>query len=349
MATIELASGGKLTISAEVDLFELSDEDRRFLLDLVDRVKGYGKEPAPLFPRRWMSIGPIPPAGTETGTLSFSLPEPEIGSPLKALLDDIEATKQRAEDEAPSEPLQPADPEPVPELPETSTAPRRLGDGDKRRQLILAALREAGGTAHTSHLRDTTGIGAAILNSDLYHLKSKGLATSDGKGTWSVVEDSDKPANNIPADVTPQDVQGSPVTAGQTETSPPAPAPEPVESPATPEPVGSALTPVLPEPEPQPAPSPWRDELVVKAEEARRNLLNERYGPVVAELPPPDLDVTCERCKEPAELACPDFWGGRLRSVYHLCRTDALKFAEANHLTITKAREFAESRKAASA
>ncbi len=41
--TIELASGGKLTLSAEVDVFELGVGDREFVFRLVDEMRGYEK------------------------------------------------------------------------------------------------------------------------------------------------------------------------------------------------------------------------------------------------------------------------------------------------------------------
>ena len=38
---IDLESGGVVTLSVEVDLFELSDRDREFVLKLIDLTKGY--------------------------------------------------------------------------------------------------------------------------------------------------------------------------------------------------------------------------------------------------------------------------------------------------------------------
>ncbi len=39
--TITLRSGGNVSLSYSVDLFEASEEDRKFVLDLIDRMKGY--------------------------------------------------------------------------------------------------------------------------------------------------------------------------------------------------------------------------------------------------------------------------------------------------------------------
>ncbi|MCV7089618.1 hypothetical protein [Mycobacterium interjectum] len=39
--TVELASGGSVSVVVEVNLFALTTEDRNFVIDLVDRLKGY--------------------------------------------------------------------------------------------------------------------------------------------------------------------------------------------------------------------------------------------------------------------------------------------------------------------
>ncbi len=45
--SIRLRSGGEVTITAVVDLFKLDPEDRRFLFDLIDRLRGYEGQPEP--------------------------------------------------------------------------------------------------------------------------------------------------------------------------------------------------------------------------------------------------------------------------------------------------------------
>ena len=42
--SVNLASGGKLTLSATLDLFSLSPEDRAFVFSLIDKLEGYAKE-----------------------------------------------------------------------------------------------------------------------------------------------------------------------------------------------------------------------------------------------------------------------------------------------------------------
>jgi hypothetical protein len=42
--TIELSSGGEITVRLDVRLFALSAGDRAFVMDLVDRVRSYGEE-----------------------------------------------------------------------------------------------------------------------------------------------------------------------------------------------------------------------------------------------------------------------------------------------------------------
>ena len=42
--TIELSSGGNVTLGVAVDLFTLSEADRKFVFELVDRVRSYGRE-----------------------------------------------------------------------------------------------------------------------------------------------------------------------------------------------------------------------------------------------------------------------------------------------------------------
>jgi hypothetical protein len=42
--TVELRSGGTLTLAAAVDLFSISPEDRRFLFELVDRMQAYERQ-----------------------------------------------------------------------------------------------------------------------------------------------------------------------------------------------------------------------------------------------------------------------------------------------------------------
>lgn len=41
--SIELTSGGTLTLSATLDLFALNSEDRKFVFELIDKLDGYGK------------------------------------------------------------------------------------------------------------------------------------------------------------------------------------------------------------------------------------------------------------------------------------------------------------------
>jgi hypothetical protein len=41
--TVELASGGKVALGVAVDLFTLSEEDREFVFDLVDRMRSYSR------------------------------------------------------------------------------------------------------------------------------------------------------------------------------------------------------------------------------------------------------------------------------------------------------------------
>jgi len=41
--TVTLASGGTLTLALSVDLFALSENDRKFVFGLIDQVTGYGK------------------------------------------------------------------------------------------------------------------------------------------------------------------------------------------------------------------------------------------------------------------------------------------------------------------
>jgi len=43
VSKVTLASGGDVTLAINVDLFQLSKEDREFVLSLVDMVKGYEK------------------------------------------------------------------------------------------------------------------------------------------------------------------------------------------------------------------------------------------------------------------------------------------------------------------
>ncbi len=45
--TVRLKSGGALTLTASLDVFALSPEDRAFVFDLVDRIQRYGETPAP--------------------------------------------------------------------------------------------------------------------------------------------------------------------------------------------------------------------------------------------------------------------------------------------------------------
>ncbi|HJQ01140.1 MAG TPA: hypothetical protein VJ851_06045 [Jatrophihabitans sp.] len=40
--TVDLTSGGKVTVSVSVNLFDLTTDDRTFVIDLVDKLKGYG-------------------------------------------------------------------------------------------------------------------------------------------------------------------------------------------------------------------------------------------------------------------------------------------------------------------
>jgi hypothetical protein len=44
MSKVELASGGYVTLAVNVDLFQLSNKDREFVLGLVDMMKGYQKQ-----------------------------------------------------------------------------------------------------------------------------------------------------------------------------------------------------------------------------------------------------------------------------------------------------------------
>lgn len=41
---VRLRSGGDVTLSMTIDLFDLSEEDRAFVFDLVDRVRGYAQQ-----------------------------------------------------------------------------------------------------------------------------------------------------------------------------------------------------------------------------------------------------------------------------------------------------------------
>jgi len=43
--TVELASGGSVSVVVKVNLFGLTTEDRTFVIDLVDKLKGYNKTP----------------------------------------------------------------------------------------------------------------------------------------------------------------------------------------------------------------------------------------------------------------------------------------------------------------
>jgi hypothetical protein len=43
--TIMLKSGGSITVSAVFDMFNISDADRKFLLDIIDKLKAYDPEP----------------------------------------------------------------------------------------------------------------------------------------------------------------------------------------------------------------------------------------------------------------------------------------------------------------
>ncbi len=45
--TVRLRSGGTITLTATVDLFNLDAGDRRFLFDLIDRLRAYGSPPEP--------------------------------------------------------------------------------------------------------------------------------------------------------------------------------------------------------------------------------------------------------------------------------------------------------------
>jgi hypothetical protein len=42
--TVKIASGGTVTVSATLDLFSLSQKDRTFVFDLIDKLDGYAKE-----------------------------------------------------------------------------------------------------------------------------------------------------------------------------------------------------------------------------------------------------------------------------------------------------------------
>ncbi len=44
VSKVTLASGGEVTLAINVDLFQLSNEDREFVLKLVDTMKGYNKK-----------------------------------------------------------------------------------------------------------------------------------------------------------------------------------------------------------------------------------------------------------------------------------------------------------------
>lgn len=39
--TVDLQSGGRVTVSVSMNIFDLSTTDREFVIDLVDRLKGY--------------------------------------------------------------------------------------------------------------------------------------------------------------------------------------------------------------------------------------------------------------------------------------------------------------------
>jgi hypothetical protein len=44
--SVALASGGAITLTVSVDLFDLSETDRAFVLDFIDKLKGYGEQRA---------------------------------------------------------------------------------------------------------------------------------------------------------------------------------------------------------------------------------------------------------------------------------------------------------------
>jgi hypothetical protein len=39
--TVSLASGGQVSVVVNVNLFDLTTDDRNFVIDLVDKLKGY--------------------------------------------------------------------------------------------------------------------------------------------------------------------------------------------------------------------------------------------------------------------------------------------------------------------
>ncbi len=45
--SVRLRSGGEVTVSATVDLFNLDSDDRRFLFELIDRLRDYEGQPEP--------------------------------------------------------------------------------------------------------------------------------------------------------------------------------------------------------------------------------------------------------------------------------------------------------------
>jgi hypothetical protein len=57
--SVELRSGGMVTLTVDVNLFQLSSEDREFVLGLVDKVKGYRE-------RRQLMPGPAAPEEVPT-------------------------------------------------------------------------------------------------------------------------------------------------------------------------------------------------------------------------------------------------------------------------------------------
>ena len=42
--SVRLVSGGTLTLSADLDLFQLNQADRKFVFDLIDAMEKYEKE-----------------------------------------------------------------------------------------------------------------------------------------------------------------------------------------------------------------------------------------------------------------------------------------------------------------
>ena len=42
----DLRSGGKVTLTVSVDVIDLSTDDRKYVFDLIDKIKGYGVQPA---------------------------------------------------------------------------------------------------------------------------------------------------------------------------------------------------------------------------------------------------------------------------------------------------------------